>query len=94
MGWWIAGGVFVLWIAYQCWRYYDNQGRHNTNWYDDFIPKGSVWMRQGVWYTQPRFDYPVPRRFDERSNPLDIEPEVELVTVPPQQRRVEREVEY
>lgn len=94
--WTVVGALVVLRVAYNLYnRHYGIAGRHHTHYWDsDFIPKGALWMRQGVWYTQPRYDRAVPRKFDERSNPLDIEPAVEIVTVPLQQRRVEREVEY
>ena len=96
--WWSLGVLIALRVAYNCYmRWWGVTGHHHTHyWDDDFIPKGAVWYRprEGVWYTQPRFDWPVPRRVDERSNPLDMDTEIEEIDVPPQKRRIEREVEY
>lgn len=95
--WTAVGILFVCWVL-KCiyMRHYGATGRHHTYWFSEIYPRGAVWFNRhkGVWMTQPRFDWAVPRRFDERSNPLDIEPAVEIVTVPLQQRRIEREVEY
>lgn len=96
--WTIIGILIALRVIWNCYmRWWGVTGRHHHHyWDDDFIPKGAVWYRpnEGVWYTQPLHDWPQPCKFDQRSNPLDIPPTVEIVEVPPQRRRIEREVEY
>jgi len=94
MWWWIAGGLIAIWMLYCVWKAYDNQGRHNQDWDGWLIPHGSVWMQDGVWFTQPRRDFPKPRRFAERSNPLDHEYRYERREVPPRFVEVPFEVEY
>lgn len=96
MGWWIAGGLLALWVVYRTWARWDNSGQHCMDRVSssDHIPTGMVWMRDGQWYTQPRRDWPTPRLFDKRHNPLDREYRWERVAVPPQFRDVPHEEEY
>lgn len=93
--WTVVGALFVCWVL-KCvyMRYYGATGRHHTYWFGEMLPRGAVWFQHGVWWTQPRFDWPKPRRFDERSNPLDVPTTFELIDIPQMTRRVEREVEY
>ncbi len=94
--WTVAGALFALWV-FKCiyMRYYGATGKHHTYWIDfDCTPHGTVWFRQGDWWTQPRLNRACPREFDRRSNPLDHELEFETFTVPVQTGKRVHEVEY
>jgi hypothetical protein len=93
--WW---GLLMFVVLYYATKwYYNHPGdkKHREPEHDFGVwPRGTVWFYDGIWWTMPRHSWQQPRKFNERSNPLDHEFEWEIVPVPRDYRKIPHEVEY